>query len=116
MRAEDLLRRTVLYKVGHHASHNATLRARGLELMTDPELVAMIPVDERVAREKKRWNMPFPPLYERLLEKTEHRVLRADQPPPTKAPAESAARVWSEFRRRTRVDRLYLAYTIDAAR
>ena len=26
--AEDLLRRTVLYKVGHHGSHNATLRAR----------------------------------------------------------------------------------------
>ncbi len=28
--AADLLRRTVLYKVGHHASHNATLRAGDL--------------------------------------------------------------------------------------
>ncbi len=28
----DLLKRTVLYKVGHHASHNATLNKLGLEL------------------------------------------------------------------------------------
>jgi hypothetical protein len=33
VKAEDLLERTVLYKVGHHASHNATLRQKGLELM-----------------------------------------------------------------------------------
>ncbi len=31
--AADLLRRTAFYKVGHHASHNATLREKGLELM-----------------------------------------------------------------------------------
>jgi hypothetical protein len=28
----DLIRRTVFYKTGHHASHNATLRQKGLEL------------------------------------------------------------------------------------
>ena len=27
----DLLHRTIFYKVGHHGSHNATLRERGLE-------------------------------------------------------------------------------------
>jgi hypothetical protein len=74
-----LLERTVLYKVGHHASHNATLRENGLELMTHRELVAMIPVDERVAREKKKWNMPFPSLFKRLQEKTHGRFLRADE-------------------------------------
>ena len=47
--ARDLLARTVLYKVGHHGSHNATLRAQGLELMTSAELTAMIPVDEEWA-------------------------------------------------------------------
>jgi hypothetical protein len=55
-----LLASTVFYKVGHHASHNATLRAAGLELMTSPELVAMIPVQEEFARKTKHWNMPFP--------------------------------------------------------
>jgi hypothetical protein len=29
----DLLRRTRLYKVGHHGSHNGTLKAQGLDLM-----------------------------------------------------------------------------------
>jgi len=41
--AEDLLKNTVLYKVSHHGSHNATVKDKGLELMTHPELVAMMP-------------------------------------------------------------------------
>jgi hypothetical protein len=77
---DDLLRRVTLYKVGHHASHNATLRDLGLEKMTDPRLVAMIPVVERVARAqgKKGWQMPFPDLYERLKHRTSQRVVRGD--------------------------------------
>jgi glyoxylase-like metal-dependent hydrolase (beta-lactamase superfamily II) len=86
--AADLLSRTALYKVGHHASHNATLREKGLELMTRPDLVAMIPVDEPMAHRPKGgnpdgWDMPFAPLLERLKTKTRGRVLRAD----TGAPA-----------------------------
>lgn len=77
--AQSLLQRTVFYKVGHHCSHNATLREFGLERMTDPELVAFIPVDAGVAA-SKRWNMPFPSLFERLGECTRGRVLRSDDP------------------------------------
>jgi len=46
---DDLLRRVTFYKVGHHASHNATLRQFGFEKMTDPRLTAAIPVAEAVA-------------------------------------------------------------------
>jgi hypothetical protein len=81
--AEALLNRTVLYKVGHHGSHNATLREKGLEMMTDPNLVAMVPVDVYIAHEKKRWKrMPFEPLMSRLAEKTSGRVLQVDEDPP----------------------------------
>lgn len=81
--AADLLRRTVLYKVGHHGSHNATLREKGLELMERPDLVALLPVDEAMARRPKGsnpqgWDMPFAPLLDRLRQKTEGRVLRSD--------------------------------------
>lgn len=77
---EDLLARTVLYKVGHHGSDNATLRERGLELMTHRDLVAMLPVEETVARDPaRRWNMPFPSLLARLEEKTGRRIVRADR-------------------------------------
>lgn len=79
---EELLRRTSFYKVGHHGSHNATLRAQGLEQMGEDarQLIAMIPTDETFARRKGKdgWRMPFGPLYRRLLEKTGGRVIRAD--------------------------------------
>lgn len=78
---ESLLARTVLYKVAHHGSRNATLRAGGLEAMTDPRLTAMVPVDAYVAHDKKHWAaMPFPPLMARLDELTHRRVIRADVP------------------------------------
>ena len=77
--AHDLLKRTVFYKVGHHGSHNATLKDQGLEIIAaeSKDLVAMIPVEKEMVAQKK-WNMPFPPLYKRLLEKTNHRVIRLD--------------------------------------
>jgi hypothetical protein len=63
--ATDLLRRTVFYKVGHHGSHNATLREHGLELMPHG-LAALLPVDHDMAV-KKRWDgMPLPGLIEAL--------------------------------------------------
>jgi hypothetical protein len=79
VKVEGLLKRTVLYKVGHHASHNATLRW-GLEAMAGEGMSALIPVYEAQAREqgKKGWDMPFGPLLKRLQEKTEGRVFRAD--------------------------------------
>jgi hypothetical protein len=74
---DDLLPRTVFYKVGHHGSHNATLRERGLEKMDNPDLVAMIPI-HRATAEDQHWEFPYPPLYKRLCEKARGRVLLAD--------------------------------------
>jgi len=72
----DLLRRTTFYKVGHHASHNATA-VPGLELMGERGLMAFIPLDEKVAR-NRHWPMPARKLYARLEEKTRGRVLKSD--------------------------------------
>ena len=104
----DLLKRTVLYKVGHHGSHNATGRSLadnkpwGLELMSSPELVAMLPVDETFANQVKHWAMPWPKLLDRLTQLTHGRVLRLDHgapenPQPDGAWAASPAR-WSRRR------------------
>jgi hypothetical protein len=111
--AADLLRRTVLYKVGHHASHNATLRAKGLELMESPELVAMIPVDEEMARKVKGWDMPFGELLKRLQEKASGRVLRADTGLPEK-PQQVSAAAWQEFLDGCVQTDLYVEVTISA--
>lgn len=103
-RIDDILSRVVLYKVGHHASHNATLREDGLELMTDGDLAAMIPVVESIARRQgsKGWNMPYPPLLKRLMEMTAGRVLRGD------AAADLSA--FKSSRVRTAPDDLYVEY------
>jgi len=79
----DLLRRAIFYKVGHHGSHNATLRELGLEEMKSLKL-AFVPVDHEMAV-KKRWNqMPLNELMKRLNEITDEKVVRIDQDIPTK--------------------------------
>lgn len=93
--ADDLLDRTILYKVGHHGSHNATLRRDGLEKMNDAALVAMIPVN-RKSVEAKGWAMPFPPMYRDLRKRTNGRVIRADEGVMKKLAATPPA-VWKEF-------------------
>lgn len=113
--ARDLLARTVLYKVGHHGSHNATMRAQGLELMTSPDLVAMVPVDVFTAHEVKGWRrMPFEPLVAELRARARGRVLQidqhvpgADQPPEGAEPA-----VWQEFVANVASDDLFFQYRL----
>jgi len=77
----DLLGRAIFYKVGHHGSHNATLKAQGLEEMKKLR-VAMIPVDHDMAV-KKRWGkMPLDDLVAALNQYAKGVVLRVDQPKP----------------------------------
>jgi hypothetical protein len=74
----DLLARTILYKTGHHGSHNATLREGGLEAMKKLQ-IAFISVDHAMAV-KKRWGkMPLEKLEARLNQITNKCVLRIDQ-------------------------------------
>lgn len=96
----ELLSRTVLYKVGHHASFIGASRDGGLELMTDPGLTVMIPVD-----------IPFPSLLQDLLEKAKGRVLRADSGAPARSPGLSSEE-WKDFERRCAVNPDYVELTV----
>ena len=116
IRVGDLLARTVLYKVGHHGSFNATVRGlsavpKGLELMTSPDLVAMIPVNREMAL-KKRWDMPFDPLLQRLEEKTSHRVMRVDDAYPKQQPVGMSNAAWQSFKANFEETQLYMQYTV----
>jgi hypothetical protein len=113
VRSADLLARTVLYKVGHHGSHNATLREQGLELMASGELVALIPVNRAMA-ERKKWRMPFPALYHRLQEKTRGRLIEADIGLEAARPeAGLSAEAWDRFLARTDVQERWIDYTLE---
>jgi hypothetical protein len=133
--AADLLAKAVFYKVGHHASHNATARGKGLELMQrTEELTAFIPVDRQVAlsrNPKGSWRMPAFPLYRALLDKCNGRVVRSDigfAVPPEKAvdPKTEEAFLelapsdkWSEWKKsqdaatHITVDKLFIDYLLD---
>jgi hypothetical protein len=114
----ELLRDTVFYKVGHHASHNATVREKGLELMKRGDLVAMIPVDRKVAMNKHPpWRMPADALYRRLLEKTRGRVLRSDTgwPDDDERPSSVSKTEWDQARGLggVEVTDLYIDFTVQ---
>jgi hypothetical protein len=109
--AENILKRTVFYKVGHHGSHNATLKEKGLELMTNSKLSAAIPV-KRSTAEAKGWEMPYGPLYDRLKELCKGRVLRLDDGLKNK-PDDVSESVWKSFKANiVQEDELYIDYLV----
>ena len=86
--AGAILGETCLYKVGHHGSHNATLRLLGLEQMTRDDLVALISTVEEEARaqgkrksdpENSGWRMPDEQVLAALLERCQGRVVLGDR-------------------------------------
>jgi hypothetical protein len=109
--SKDLLNRAVFYKVGHHGSHNATMKAGGLEEMTSGDLVAMIPTDQEFASTKRPpktgWEMPAHGVHEALLGFTNGRIIRADRASTDQLdqeidPRARDSRSWEEFRDRVR--------------
>lgn len=76
MDVEDLLARTVVYKAGHHSSHNATLK-KGLDLMNEEELTILVPVDEKTSI-KQGFAMLKPGMLMGYHRKSQGRVFRSD--------------------------------------
>lgn len=77
----DLIERTTVYKGGHHLSHNATLKAKGLELMSRLEVV-LAPVDQKMAAKKRWFAMPKASLVADAEKRARDFILRPDRPAP----------------------------------
>lgn len=123
--AADLLGRTVVYKVGHHGSHNATLNGdarsghASLGWMAKDrrhatEFVALITAVEKWAHQKPHpdWNHPLPTIKRALLEKAGGRVLQTDSSLPEGSVGAGAAD-WQAFRDRVTETRLYFDLVIE---
>lgn len=121
----DLLARTVLYKVGHHGSHNATLNGTTetdypcLAWMAHgkyaSEFTAMITaVNEWAMKVRpKPWVHPLPSIKAALHEKAEGRVFQIDTPTVDKPNGVSAAE-WKDFEDRVHIDpgKLFFEYEV----
>ncbi len=124
--ARDLLGRCVLYKVGHHGSHNATLNgtesdgyanigwmARGAYAK---DFAAMIPANTAWALGKSRpWVHPLPQIEAALLEKSGGRVFRSDKDQIEKADTSDMSDAeWAAFKTdRVKETDLYFEYEIE---
>lgn len=121
--AKQLLSHTVLYKVGHHGSHNATLNGEiddehpnlswfGIGEYAD-EFTAMIPANKKWAYKKKQvWKHPLKAIEDALLEKASGRVFRTDQGEGPQRPKGVSTRDWSTFKKRIVIEKLYFEFVV----
>ena len=113
--ATTLLNNTVFYKVGHHSSHNATLKEKGLELMTHEDLVAFVP-----EKEKQYNGIPYPKLVKSLKEKTRGRMIfSADKNFPAEhvlktKPDGLTPKEWKAFKESTTINKLFVEFNLKA--
>lgn len=123
--AKDLLSRTVLYKVGHHGSHNATLNGSVLDnhaniaWMADGdharEFTAMITAVRAWAETQNGWDHPQKAIKDALLRKASGRVFQTDTDFGLMEMFNAASEAdWTAFKSRTHGDRLYFDYTVTS--
>jgi hypothetical protein len=124
--ARDLLGRCVLYKVGHHGSHNATLNGSETDEYANigwmargafaKEFTAMIPANTPWALNKSQpWVHPLPQIEAALMTKADGRVFRSDKDSIEKAAtSEMSDADWAAFKAdRVKETDLYFEYKIE---
>lgn len=113
--------RTVLYKVGHHGSHNATLDGKAqsehanLSWMGQGnhagEFSAMITAVRAWAEKQKGWDHPLKAIKDALLEKAAGRVFQTDTEVATMQ-IQGPAAAGDDFGSRVKSSRLYIDYHV----
>jgi len=121
--AKDLLSRAVLYKVGHHGSHNATLSGTADDQNPNlawmgqgaaaSEFTAMITAVNEWAETKNSppWVHPLPSIKAALVHKAQGRVFQTDENMPVK-PDELSNGEWKKFTKRAVFEDLYFDWAV----
>ena len=124
IQVRDLLARTVLYKVGHHGSHNATLKGKasdespnlgwlGRDGFSDEFTSMITAVRDWAMQPSIGWDHPLAAIKQALVEKCSGRVFQTDTDFATmKAPRGSSAHAWAAFKERASGCQLYFDYKI----
>ena len=121
--AKELLARAVLYKVGHHGSHNATLSGTAGDEYANlawmgqgdaaSEFTAMITAVNEWAETKNDppWVHPLPSIKTALLRKAQGRVFQTDENKPSK-PGGLSAGEWKKFTDRSTFEDMYFDWSV----
>jgi hypothetical protein len=88
-------------------------------MMASSELVALIPVDEKWAKDVMGWDHPDEKLTGRLMDMARGRVLRSDRIPESGSiskPLDATDKEWESFQKKLQWDvgpqRLWIQYTV----
>ncbi|MGC4052835.1 MAG: hypothetical protein QM757_26195 [Paludibaculum sp.] len=122
--AKDLLARTVVYKVGHHGSHNATLNGTvgddhaNINWMAQGEhageFTAMITAVRAWAETQNGWDHPQQAIKDALLKKACGRVFQTDTDVSNmKLHGNAPQADWDEFQKRATGDRLFFDFVVN---
>ncbi len=76
---EDLLNRTIFYKVGHHLSYNGTALEKGISMMTNSELFSMATLDRNRIAKNWKSTMPNKYLLQELIQKCDGKLIIMDE-------------------------------------
>ncbi len=120
--AKDILARTVLYKVGHHGSHNATLAGNpedphpNLSWMGigqySHEFTAMITaVNSWAEGQKPPWHHPLRSIKDVLLRKAQGRVFQTDEEI-SRQPEGMSDSEWQRFQKSATFEELFFDYQL----
>jgi hypothetical protein len=115
---EDLLNRTVFYKVGHHLSYNGTALEKGILMMESDELAAMATLDRKVIAEKWKSTMPNKLLLKELIKRCQGKVFLmnefqiSNRPSLQLDPYSLGEKIYEEGRSRDGKTLLYKQYVI----
>ncbi len=115
---EDLLNRTVFYKVGHHLSYNGTALEKGILMMESDELAAMATLDLDCIAEKWKSTMPNKHLLQELIKRCHGKVFLMNEcqiknrPSRQLDPHSLGEKIYEEGRSKDGKSVLYKQYTI----
>lgn len=121
----DVLARTVLYKTGHHGSHNATLSGEASSATPNlswlgrgnyaSEFTAMITAVRKWAIQPSvGWDHPLKSIKDALLDKCSGRVFQTDTDLDKMKPPEGASQhAWTAFKSRSSGGDLYFDYRVE---
>ena len=76
---EDLLGRTVFYKVAHHLSYNGTALEKGIRMMPENGMAAMVTLDRTRISSKWKSTMPNTELLKELIKRSDGKVFIMDE-------------------------------------
>ncbi|MGC4103033.1 MBL fold metallo-hydrolase [Ferruginibacter sp.] len=86
---EDLLNRTVFYKVGHHLSYNGTALQKGIMMMEHPDLAAIATLDRHRIAKGWKSTMPNKFLLQELIKRCQGKLFIMDEFEITNGPSKT---------------------------